>query len=136
MRKVILYLLLTLLCMPCGALKIMSVKDRDDSNKHIAFRSGEQVAVHMPEIRKDLIGTIFLATGWSVVDSLRQDVLNELSRRGINARADSTLNGNYLKINLNEFISCERSIMNFVLVTSSSLTYLQLHFLATAHRAL
>ena len=103
MRKVILYLLLTLLCMPCSALKIMSVKDRDDSNKHIALRSGEQVAVHMPEIRKDLIGAIFLATGWSVADRLRKDVLNELSLRGINARADSTSNGNYLKINLNEF---------------------------------
>ena len=103
MRKVILYLLLTLLCMPCSVFKRMSVKDRDDSNKHIALTSGEQVAVHLPEIRKDLIGTIFLATGWSVADRLREHVLNELSRRGINARADSTLNGNYLKINLNEF---------------------------------
>jgi hypothetical protein len=112
MKKVMFYSLLTLCCAPCGFLQ-MSIKEQDDSNKHISLTSGEQVAVHIPEIREDLIGVIFVYTGWSereFAKMLREGVLHELSRRGLNASADSTLNENYLEIYLTSCASLTRGV--------------------------
>lgn len=105
MKKLWLIVVLTLLS-SCSSL-MMSVKDREDSNKHIVLNIGEPVAVHMPEVRTELVGRIENA-GWveeAFCGKLQTELVSELMRLGIDAQADSSKDGNYLTVHINDFKS-------------------------------
>ena len=105
MKKLSLIVVVALLS-SCTSL-MMSVKDRDSANKHIIVKPGEQVAVHMPEIREELI-EMFEDAGWTekaICSKLQEELTSELIRRGVDALADSSKEGNYLTIHINEFES-------------------------------
>lgn len=97
-------LIVVVLFISCSSL-MMSVKDRDDANKHITLKTGESVMVHMPEVRVELLDRIERA-GWSKDEfcgRLQSELVSELMRRGIDAQADSSRDGNYLTTYIQEF---------------------------------
>ncbi len=103
MKKMFLFIVVTFLY-GCGSL-MMSVVDRDDTNKNITLKNGEQLSILMPTVREALIEK-FKDTGWtreSFVSALQNELVLEFNRRGINARADSSMEGNFLITNINEY---------------------------------
>jgi len=105
MKKLSLIVVVALLS-SCTSL-MMSVKDRDSANQHIIVKPGGQVAVHMPEIREELIERI-KGAGWTeerFCSKLQEELISELIRRGVDAMADSSKEGHYLTIHINEFKS-------------------------------
>jgi len=86
---------------------MMSVKDREDANKHIVLKIGEPVAVHMPAVRTELVGRIESAGSIEeeFCGKLQTELVSELMRLGIDAQADSGQDGNYLTVHINEFRS-------------------------------
>jgi len=88
----------------CSSL-MMSVIDRDDANEHITLKNSDQLSIIMPTVREDLLEK-FKDSGWteeSFTSTLQNELVLEFNRREINARADSSKDGNYLMIHINEY---------------------------------
>ena len=103
MKKIFLFIIATFFC-GCSTL-MMSVLDRDDANENITLKNGDQLSILKPTVREPLLEK-FKDSGWteeSFASNLQNELVLEFNRRGINAQADSSKEGNFLIIHINEF---------------------------------
>ncbi len=103
MRKIS-FLIILLILGGCSSL-MMSVKDRDDANRHIVLKGGDEVSVLMPAIREKLIPKIKDAgwTGEGFAAAIQNEIVTELNRRKVKAKPDSSKAGNFLMIHIDDF---------------------------------
>ena len=102
--KKLYFLLILFMLGGCSSL-MMSVKDRDNASKHIVLKSGDEVSVLMPAIQEKLIAKIKKAdwTEEKFAVTLQNEIVTELNRRDVKAKADSSKDNNYLMIHINEY---------------------------------
>lgn len=103
MKKIFLFIIATFFY-GCSSL-MMSVIDRDEANESITLKNGDQLSILMPTVRETLLEK-FEDSGWteeSFASTLQNELVLEFNRRGINAQADSSKEGNFLIVHINEF---------------------------------
>jgi hypothetical protein len=83
---------------------MMSVVDRDDANENITLKNGDRLSILLPTVREALLEK-FNDSGWTeerFASTLQNELVLEFNRRGINAQGDSSKEGNFLLIHINE----------------------------------
>lgn len=103
MKKMFLFIIATFFY-GCSSL-MMSVLDRNNTNENITLKNGDQLSILMPTVQETLLEN-FKDSDWSAdrfTSTLQDELVLEFNRRGINAQADSSKEGNFLIIHINEF---------------------------------